>query len=230
MGKAFGALTVAMALVVWSTATQAACDPSSRLAATTTAEAPRTADAADRIARMAAETSYEAIGFGDSIMFGWPPDLLSDALGGPVLNASIGGASQTVIWQLASPEWSRQTPRYILLLTGTNNIGHGGCAVYWGVREAAAMAKRRFPTATVIVTSILPRGRDLRDREDDIAIANSSLKDAAVQDSYTFLDAHDAFLCDHHTPCPLFNQTNLHLTQAGYIELTRLLRQLLGRI
>jgi lysophospholipase L1-like esterase len=179
------------------------------------------------IERQAQEGSFSALTFGDSIMARWPRDLLASAFDGTVLDAALGGGTDTLLWELSAFDWSRQSPRFVLILVGTNNIGHGGCAVYWGIRADVAAIRQMFPGGRIIVISILPRGSDLRFRERDIEVANANLKEAAANAGYEFLDAHDQFLCEHRTPCDLLDQTNLHPTRAGYEVLSPLLRKLL---
>jgi hypothetical protein len=176
------------------------------------------------IAAAAAAERYATIGFGDSIMFGWPKDLLTDASGGTALNAAVGGGTQTVLWELMALDWSRQAPRSVVLLVGTNNLGIDGCEVFWGIRADVAAIRNTFRNSRIIVVGILPRGENLRDREKEIELANAALREGAVSGSYTLVDAHDAFLCNHQTPCDLFDRTNLHLTRRGYQVLTDRLR------
>jgi lysophospholipase L1-like esterase len=162
-------------------------------------------------------------------MQGWPESLLTKALGVPTLNAGFGadGASQT-LWRLETLDWSHQHPRYVLILVGTNDLGFGACAVVQGVLAVAARAREAFPGAAIIVTSILPRGDNLTVRDDEIVVVNRQLDHAARAAGFQFLDVHDAFLCDHRTPCSLYRPGNLHLTADGYELMSHKLRQVLG--
>jgi hypothetical protein len=72
--------------------------------------------------------------------------------------------------------------------------------------------------------SLLPRGDNLREKDDKIVDINAQLKEAGDHE-YTFLDAHDAFLCNHKTPCALFQPGDLHLTTQGYDVLNPLLQK-----
>lgn len=188
----------------------------------------KTLSLADGVQRRVSEERFSALGLGDSIMFGWPPDLLSEALGTPVLDAAVGGGTDTLLWQLSAGQWSNQSPRYVLVLVGTNNLGRGACETYWGIEGDVAALRQKFPGTTIIVVSILPRGQNLQDSKDRIAQVNDNLRKASSKGQHLFLDAHDAFLCDSHTPCELFDSTNLHLTRAGYILLTDRLKKLLS--
>ncbi len=178
---------------------------------------------------MLSASSFSVIALGDSIMGSWPKRLLEAALGLPTLNAGFGadGTSQ-VLWRLDMMDWSRQHPKYVLILVGTNNLGFSACGVIYGVLAVVEKVHRVFPEATIIVTSILPRGDDLMLRNDEIIEINRQLGLAASESRFRFFDVHDAFLCGHHTPCMLYKPGNLHLTVPGYELLSDRLRQLIG--
>lgn len=182
-----------------------------------------------RYAQQLATGSYETIALGDSIMFGWPPAYLQAAFGGPVLNVAFGGdGAEHLLWRLETMDWSQQHPRRVLLLIGTNDLWQPGCAVAQGILTVVHKVHSMFPQATVIVTSVLPRGADLSAFTDNIAEVNRRLAEAAPTAPFRFLDVHDAFLCDHRTPCPLYlSDKNLHLARAGYDVLMEHLQALL---
>ncbi len=179
-------------------------------------------------AQRLADQSYGAIALGDSIMAGWQLKLLQAAFDRPTLNISFGGdGTQDVLWRLETLDWSRQDPQYVILLIGTNDIRRPACAIAQGVLAVVRKVHTIFPSATVIVTSILPRGVELREHDFTIIEVNRQLATAAPHARFRFFDVHDAFLCDHHTPCRLFGPGNLHLTAPGYQLLTDRLRRLL---
>ena len=175
-------------------------------------------------------TPFGAVALGDSIMHGWPAGLLDRALGTRVLNAGVGGdGSGRVLWRLETLDWSRQHPKDVLILVGTNNLKRPPCEVFWGIRAVVTRVHQMFPPARVIVTSILPRGERLADFNAQIDAANTALREGASSRDYIFFDAHDRLLCGHVTPCPLFQQNLLHLTPQGYEVLTAALADLVQR-
>jgi lysophospholipase L1-like esterase len=175
-----------------------------------------------------ASGSYGAIALGDSILAGWQPQCLQAEFGRPTLSIPFGGdGTEQVLWRLQTLDWSRQHPAYVLFLLGTNDIGFPACAVAQGILAVVRKAHATFPQAVLIVTSVLPRGTDLREYDAKIVEVNRELAAAARPARFRFFDAHDAFLCDNHTPCPLYLHGNLHLTQAGYQLLTDLLHRLM---
>jgi len=192
--------------------------------------AERRLDRVSLIRQELAERSFDAIGLGDSIMIGWPPDLLGSAFGKDVLNAGIGGGSAFNLWLLQTADWNRQAPSRVLLMIGTNDLRQGACGAYWGIQALVARVKSLFPKATVVVISVLPRGPDHRQWEDEISQVNAELKAHAATAGYVFVDAHDAFLCNGVTPCRFFQPPAfLHLTRPGYELLTRIVTETIGR-
>jgi lysophospholipase L1-like esterase len=172
---------------------------------------------------------FGVIALGDSIMAGWPSELLDSAFGTHTLNAGFGqDKTEDVLWRLDTLDWSKQVPRYVLLLIGTGDVGHAECDVYWGILAVAAKARLTFPTATVIVTSILPRGLDMRAADATITGVNQNLERAAAEAGYVFLNAHREFLCANTTPCSLYRPDNLHLARAGYEVLSAILSKLIS--
>lgn len=228
---------LAMALILLAAALPARAEtcPQPSTPTATMTPAPRPDLRPDRQAAIRdalAARAYGAIALGDSIMEGWSEQRLSRDLGMPVLDAGFGqDGTEHVLWRLQAPDWRRQSPRIVLLLVGTNDIGYPACAIAWGIRTVAAKAQALFPQARILVTAILPRGTDMLGGDGRIRAVNAALAAAAASAGFAFFDPHDAFLCGHHTPCPLFQpDLNLHLTARGYDELdARLAAFLAGR-
>jgi lysophospholipase L1-like esterase len=186
-----------------------------------------------RIEQQLATQSFAAIGLGDSIMQRWPQDMLSTSMGMKTLDAGIGGdTTEALLWRLENMNWSRQSPRYVLILIGTNDGGHfAGCDVYWGIRAVVDKARQLFPKARIIVTSVLPRGASMLERDAEIGLTNAALRAAANTARFNFFDVHDALLCDHRTPCDLVvPPTNVHPTPKGYQVIGDFLRKYLASL
>ncbi len=63
----------------------------------------------------------------------------------PVLNAGFGqDGTEHLLWRLKSYDWQRQSPREVLLLIGTNDIGYPTCDIVWGILTAVKTV-RHFP-------------------------------------------------------------------------------------
>lgn len=187
----------------------------------------RFADRLDNINRRAGADSFDALFIGDSIVMRWPDAMLQGAMGRKTLNAGIGGdTAAALLWRLQNTKWPADI-RYVAVLVGTNDVVRNPpCDVYVGIRTVVGKVHATFPKAKVFVFSILPRGENMREHEQDIALTNAALRESQAQDGYTFVDAHDAFLCDNQTPCSLVRPPgNLHPTDEGYRVLGEILQK-----
>jgi platelet-activating factor acetylhydrolase IB subunit beta/gamma len=184
----------------------------------------------EEIKRRLLSDSFGTITLGDSIMEGWGPRMLESAFNQPTLNSGFGmdGAEQ-VLWRIRSMDWSHQNPQFVLLLVGTNDLNFPACSVVQGVLAVVRAVHGVLPGAKVIVTSILPRGESMLEHDAEIVQINEDLAAAQSEQRFHFFNIHDAFLCNHKTPCALFQPGNLHLTPAGYQLITDSLHQFLQR-
>jgi lysophospholipase L1-like esterase len=182
-----------------------------------------------QLAKRLHEGSFDVLALGDSIMAGWPEAELAGVFKGSVVNLGFGtdGAEHT-LWRLDDFDWSKQHPKYVLLLVGTNDMHFPACAVEVGLPHLIGSLRVKFPGARLIVTSILPRGLNFSDRDDAIQAVNARLAADAKRGGYWFLNVHDAFECQHRASCELFLPGNRHLTAEGYALLERRLAQLLA--
>jgi lysophospholipase L1-like esterase len=113
---------------------------------------------------------------GDSITRRWGatdyPELLAhwraSFFGWNAANFGWGGdGTQNILWRLEHGELDGVNPRVIVVLAGTNNVGTmaGGAAkiadVTRGLRAVVETCRRKAPTATVILTGILPRNDEM---------------------------------------------------------------------
>jgi lysophospholipase L1-like esterase len=189
-------------------------------------------DRQEQIKNGLAAKNYDVLTFGDSIMEGWSEQRLSAVFGATVFNAGFGqDGTEHLLWRLQSVNGNSQSPRYVLLLIGTNDIGYLSCDISWGIRTVVSRIHTLFPQAQVIVTGILPRGTNMLGGDDRIRAVNSQIQAASASAHFAFFNPHDAFLCDHKTPCSLFQSDfNLHLTKDGYDVLDEQLKNFLAQL
>jgi len=100
---------------------------------------------------------------GDSITEGWQPNLFRMFYGHRSgLNLGIGGdTTQSLLWRLDNGHWpAALQPQAIVLLIGTNNIGHGNRPedVAQGVAAVIEKLQRLAPQAKILLLGVLPRG------------------------------------------------------------------------
>ncbi len=72
------------------------------------------------------------------------------------------GADQTqnILWRLENGELDAVNPKVVVLLAGTNNLGHGAEDVARGVQAIVGAIQTKAPAATVIVMGLFPRNDD----------------------------------------------------------------------
>lgn len=177
------------------------------------------------------EHSFDVLALGDSIMTGWPVRELASAFKADVINLGFGtDGVEHVLWRLQTFDLSKQKPKYILLLAGANDLHFPQCAVEIGLPHLIWKIVRQFPDAQLIVTSILPRGDNMMERDEEIRALDAQLAAQAKSGGYWHLDAHDAMTCGYRADCELFQprSANRHPTPKGYAILDRLLAQLLA--
>jgi lysophospholipase L1-like esterase len=146
--------------------------------------ADRPAPRSDRNSRVAHEQllaktkrgRIDAYFLGDSITRRWGatdyPELLAhwkaSFFGWNAANFGWGGdGTQNILWRLEHGELEGLNPRVIVVLAGTNNVGTLASgeakieSVTRGVRRVVETCRRKVPTATVILTAILPRNDEM---------------------------------------------------------------------
>ena len=213
-------------------AAAAECDPAAVAAITHPADHSNIApERRAQLGQRLQERSFPVLALGDSIMSGWPTRDLAAAFNADVLNLGFGtDGVEHVLWRLQTFDWSKQHPKYVLLLAGTNDLHFPQCAVEIGLPNLIRVIEQRFPGAQLIVTSILPRGDSMKDRDAEIRALDAELAAHAKSGGYWYLDAHDALTCGYRADCDLFQPLsyNRHPTSKGYEILDRLLAQLIA--
>lgn len=139
-----------------------------------------------------AETSHATLALGDSIMGGWPHDLLEAKWGGPVLQGGRGG-STTLHWLrwLDVWDWSKQDPAVVHLHVGRNDVTTGACPrfIAASVLKVIAKVQARWPAARVVWQNIPPGGYELRLMAAEIREVNRLVLAAAPAGGFEVWDA-----------------------------------------
>jgi platelet-activating factor acetylhydrolase IB subunit beta/gamma len=183
-----------------------------------------------RIERESRTGRYRAIALGDATITRWPRDLLSQAVGMPTLDAAMTVSSETLLWQLDNTDWDHFQPQIVLIHIGAGDLHYpDGCVAYWGMRAVALKSKQVFPNARIILMSIPPRGPQMMQADSRIAAANGAMQQAAASLGVSFFDSHDAFTCNHQTPCALFRDDLHSYSPQGYELLSTLLQQAIAQ-
>jgi lysophospholipase L1-like esterase len=143
-----------------------------------------------------------------------------------VLNMGFGwDRTQNVLWRLRQGELSGLTPKWIVLMIGTNNLtgtnqarSNTPAEIVDGVAAVVAEVHRISPDSRIVLMAILPRGErpDYRLRA-PIAATNSLLKQRFSADaSVTYLDIGAKFLTADGQLPPALMPDGTHPSEAGY--------------
>lgn len=126
----------------------------------------------------------DVVFLGDSITQGW------EGAGAEVwkrdvaplgaLNLGVSGdRTEHVLWRLQEAPITRLEPRAVVVMIGTNNLGHGSSTAEQtlaGVRAVLAKVREQAPRAQVLLLEIFPRGERINSMRGDIAQINQALR------------------------------------------------------
>lgn len=137
-----------------------------------------------------------------------------------------GDRTEHVLWRLEQAPLTRLQPEHIVLLIGTNNLGHGTSSAeetLAGIVAVAKLLESQCPKATIHLVEVFPRGERINAMRGDIAQINQSLRafvaaenaDEAA-DRFEIHAIGDRFVKpDGSIPREIMPDF-LHLTPAGY--------------
>jgi lysophospholipase L1-like esterase len=172
---------------------------------------------------------------GDSITQGW------EQAGREVWERSIaplgalnlgnsGDRTEHVLWRLEQAPLTRLAPEHIVLLIGTNNLGHGSSnaqETLMGITAVARMLHEQCPDAHIHILEIFPRGETMNPMRGDICQINQALRawvpamNKAMTDLGTPARYHVNALGDRFVEADgripkAFMPDSLHLSPLGY--------------
>lgn len=193
------------------------------------------------VLRRARETAEAPVVFlGDSITQGWEGAgrALWERDFAPLgaLNLGVSGdRTEHVLWRLQEAPIARLKPKAVVILIGTNNLGHGSSnaeQTLEGIRAVVARVREQAPAARVLLLEIFPRGERINPMRGDIAQINQALR-AHPGDGVRTLALGDRWVnADGTLPAEVLPD-QLHLSELGYRHwaegLLPPLREALGR-
>jgi lysophospholipase L1-like esterase len=184
----------------------------------------------------AAKARAALVFLGDSIIEGWDNQSFQEYFAPHhALRLGIGGdKTQQVLWRITHGELEGLHPRVVVLLIGTNNLGHDRAPpprVAAGISKVVAMLRTRLPTTQLLVLGILPSGEHpsapLRAQ---IAATNALVARLDDGASIRYLDVGRHFLADDaRIPRELMDDF-LHPTPRGYRVLAKAVEPTLSQM
>ena len=178
------------------------------------------------VLRRARESPPSPVVFiGDSITQSWEGPgaetwKASFAPRGAVNLGVSGDRTEHVLWRLAQAPITRLEPKVVVLLIGTNNLGHATAnaeQTFDGIAKVVETVLAQAPGATVALCAILPRdGRFTPIRRDCLAVNQTLAARFAGEPRVAILDFGLRYLDrDGSIPATLMPD-GLHLSPAGY--------------
>ncbi|TPW33323.1 hypothetical protein FJU08_01820 [Martelella alba] len=181
---------------------------------------------------------------GDSIFEAWNENLAEEILGKSVVNLSVGwDRIQNVLWRLDDFDRNLVNPSTIALLIGTNNFNDKStetCAISAGIKFLVAKIHSYWPSASIFLFSIPPRGAEYFDFEEDRQEINKSLEDwSNKQKSIHWVQIDDMGIscnqraepktenrpaCFVSRSCYFYKNDNLHFQPIAYEYFSKLLK------
>lgn len=186
----------------------------------------------NEVLRRARASEKAAVVFvGDSITQGWEGEgaaLWQKELA-PLgaLNLGVSGdRTEHVLWRLREAPLTHLEPRVVVLLIGTNNLGHGTSnaeETAAGVLAVIAELHAQAPQATLLVHEIFPRGERMNPMRGDLLQVNQVLRAHALSPKTRVLGFSDRWVREDGTIPKEIMPDFLHLSPAGYAQWTEAL-------
>lgn len=160
---------------------------------------------------------------GDSITQGWEGQPAWDKHFAPLKAANFGFSgdrTEHVLWRLANGELVGLSPKVIVIMIGTNNLGHNSSNPQQtadGVKAIVATLREKIPAAKILLLAIFPRDEKpdgpLRKQ---VAEASSLFKPLTDDPQVQYLDIGAKFLSEDGTATKEVMPDFLHLSPKGY--------------
>jgi len=135
------------------------------------------------------------------------------------LNLGVSGdRTEHVLWRLQQAPLTRLQPRSVVLLIGTNNLGHGTSTAEQtleGLWAVIRTIRTQVPDARLFVHEIFPRGERFQPMRGEIAQINQVLR-AHQGSDYTCLNTGDQWVRKDGTISAEIMPDYLHLSPQGY--------------
>ena len=132
--------------------------------------------------------------------------------------AIAGDTTQGNLWGLRNGEGQGFSPKAVMLMIGTNNMGSNSAAeIAEGVGAVVLELRKDFPDAKILLLAIFPRSVPGDPVRDKIAETNRIISKLDDQQHVFYLDIGNKFLDDKGNFLPdAFRPDNLHPKAKGY--------------
>lgn len=199
--------------------------PRLNTAATYTQTAQRQGRRHEDFVEIAKKGDIDLLLHGDSITDWWVrgdanTEMFNKYFGGiKTANFAIAGdTTQGVLWGLKNGEGQGFSPKAVMLMIGTNNMGSNTpTEIAEGIGAVVLELRKDFPSAKILLLAIFPRGTPTDPVRDRIAITNKIIARLDDQKNVFFMDIGSKFLDEKGVFLPdAFQTDNLHPAARGY--------------
>ena len=162
---------------------------------------------------------------GDSITHGWEgkgKDVWAKYYGNrKAVNLGYGAdRTEHVIWRLTNGEMDGISPKLVVLMIGTNNVGHRSSTpaqTVEGIRKILDIMKEKAPKAKILLLSVFPRSANPQDEmRVKVNEINAGLPALADGERVIYVDFGKKFLAEDGTLPVEMMRDRLHPGAAGY--------------
>lgn len=131
-----------------------------------------------------------------------------------------GDRTEHVLWRLANGELIGTKPKVVVMMIGTNNLGHGSSnaeQTATGVKKIVSVLQNEIPGVKILLLDVFPRGMEKDDRL-RMAVADASLQFQSLADpgNVVCLNIGKYFLTPGGTMKTSLMPDLLHPSEAGY--------------
>ena len=192
-----------------------------------------------RAVEAASKSNIELMFIGDSITQGWEGEgaAVWEKYYGNRKAANFGFSgdrTEHVLWRLDNGEMPALSPKVVVIMIGTNNVGHGSSTPEQtadGVRAIVSRLVLAMPSSKILLLGIFPRG-EAPDDSGRRQARQATLQFAGLADRKRvfFLDVGEAFV---HTDGRLRTSLmpdRLHLNSSGYELWARAMEPMLAKL
>lgn len=187
------------------------------------------------IASQVKAVRHRALFLGDSLTERWDQQVWDENLGTRgVLNAGVGGdRTEHLIWRLDHGNLDGPPPQLVIVLIGTNDIGHGRRPelAAEGVRAVLVKLREKLPNTPILLLGELPRAEWPNDPLRRAVDAVSHLIQTCADDKMIhYADIGGALLDQQRRLTRAIAPDELHFSAAGYARLAPQLDRLIDQL
>lgn len=175
--------------------------------------------------RITKKGGVDVVFLGDSITQGWQDTgrVTWDKEFAPLKAANFGFSgdrTEHVLWRLQNGEIVGLSPKVVVIMIGTNNIGHGSSDPQQtsdGVKAIVGKLREKLPSSKILLLGVFPRGENPDDpMRVSVAKATELFKTCAEGKNVSFLDIGYVFLRSDGVLRTTLMPDRLHLVPDGY--------------